>query len=85
MIDRELSHREIILCNYEGQQKDLINTIILIFKQYIYASKCKQSPPQFLAALTNVVDYQRIEYRIALKTKKVQNHKRKWNAFIDNE
>ena len=76
--------------NWEGPSPDLVNTTTLIFKQYIYiyiyiyiyAARCKKISPTFIGALTKVVDYQKIEYCIALKVKKLKKHGKKLANFL---
>ena len=78
-----VSLENIIFCNFAGENHKLVNTLILIFKQYIYAMKCKKNSPLFIDTLSRVVQFQKIEYRIAMITKKVANHCEKWKPFID--
>ena len=63
-IDVMLSLEDVLFNTYDGQQKGLVNTIILIFKQYICAQKCLQLAPTFIGALTTVVKYQISKNRI---------------------
>ena len=64
-----ISYENMALCNFEGNNASLINTIILVTKQYIYATRC-------------VMEYQGIEHRIATKNRKIKKHVAKWNLFL---
>ena len=44
-----------------GQNKDLINTICLCMTQYIYASKCNKTEPNFINLIQKILDLQRSE------------------------
>ena len=46
----------IILNNYTGPSKKFANMVILVMKQYIYSSKCKQESPHFVGFI-NCLDY----------------------------
>ena len=72
-----------IFCNTSGQYEKLANMIILIFKQYICASKCLKTTPTFITVLSKVVDWQHIEYRVTLLQKKISKHKSKWVSFFE--
>ena len=56
-----------------GPHKSLINTMILLVKQYIYASRCTRSPISFIGAMCRVHEYYTIEKAIAYKKNKVKN------------
>ena len=43
-------------CEVKGQKKKFINTLILIMKQFIYASKCKEQIPIFVN-FVEILDY----------------------------
>ena len=50
-----ITYENMSLANYEGIEDKLVNIIIIIiFKQYIYASISKKTPPNFIGALSKV-------------------------------
>ena len=64
-IAQDLSTIEIIFCNYDGPHKELINTITLMVKQYIYAHKSTNQPLNFIAAMSRIIGMYKIEKLIA--------------------
>ena len=79
----ELDVMTIMLSNYEGSHRTLINTLTIIFKQHLYASKCLGNYPTFMTCLTTEVEYHQIEKVIAYRNKKMQKHYKIWSSFID--
>ena len=77
-----ISDCSIIFCDYVGKYAKMINVILLIFKQYIYATKCMNIQLTFMGSLARVVEYQKVEFRIANRNKKVMKHNDKWQPFI---
>ena len=53
-----------------GLHKDLVNVIILIVKQYVYANKYFKTPVTFIGAMTKIIDYYKIEKVIAYRNNK---------------
>ena len=53
------SCESVAFCNYTGANASLVNIMLFIFKQYIYAQNCKHRQPTFIGALANVVDFQK--------------------------
>ena len=79
----ELSKALVILNNYSGPQKQLINTVLLAMKQFIYASKCKEEIPLFLK-FPQILDYwERIERTEAILSQKYMKHVKKWKLYIN--
>ena len=64
----------VIFCNMETDNAKLVNTIILIFKQCIYVSKTFKTIPTFKGVLTRIVEFHKIEYRVALNKSKVSQY-----------
>ena len=76
-----LTNAEIIMNNYQGQFKDTVNTVILIAKQYVYASCCMNEKISFMDLALRVQDYRKIEKITQYKLKKSQKYYEKWNMF----
>lgn len=81
-IQIDLSSEVIIFNTYVGQQKPLINTMILIAKQHIYSSKCNKAKPNFSIYLQKVAEICSIEKMVALRNDKYVKHEKKWNLYL---
>ena len=71
----------IISNDYRGPNKELINIIILVSKQYLYSAKCKQEKlefPQFTAKLNY---WYNIEKIMAQMSHKVKQFNKKWKIY----
>ena len=79
-----LTEEVIILNNYRSKSdKKLINTIILICKQYIYACKCCKKPIEIMEAIRRVHNMYLLEKQIAREEGKMEYHVRKWKKYIN--
>lgn len=59
----------IILSNYTGQHKQLINMYIIAMKQYIYAKKCLGETVSFIEYVSKVVQHYQSE-KLAIVNRK---------------
>ena len=71
----------VIMNNYKGPFADLINTCLLITKQYIYACKCLNLPLSFVNLVQKFYDMQNYERIIALRNNKMYRFNLKWSAL----
>ena len=55
----------VFLNNYKGPQSDLINTVILITKQHIYATKCLKQQLISMNLTQKIHDMQNLERIVA--------------------
>ena len=60
---------------------DLISHITIITKQCIHLCRYANSKPTFEQINAKIVEIENIEYRIALKNKKLERHLIKWKLF----
>lgn len=61
----------IIFSNYKGKSAKLVNTLLLIFKFYIYKTKVQvKNKLKFIDGMSDVVHFKNIEKRIAVKDDK---------------
>ena len=74
----------IIYNNYKDVHQGMINAIILIVKQYVYATKCEKEELNFRNMLSKIYECERIESRIAKKNNKYSKHYQKWFIIIVN-
>ena len=75
-IDFDLS--TVILNNYIGKHKALVNTFIITLKQYIYSQKCMQESINFNQYIAKVSEWYQIEKIIAYRNNKVTYFDKKW-------
>ena len=76
--------RTTMICNnYKGPFGDLLNTLILITKHYIYATKCNKEDHtlRFLSLTQRFYEMQNIERIIALRNNKWHKYNRKWTPL----
>ena len=82
-IDIIFSMDIVFLNNYRGKQKEIINSMIIVMKQYIYACKCKESIPTFGNFVTKLSHWYFVEKDIAYKDNKVDKFHKKWQAMFN--
>lgn len=80
-IQVELDPFVIIFNQYSGQFRPLINTMILIAKQHIYASKCMNVPLRFNTFAQRLAQICNIEKTVALRNGKIDKHDKKWRLY----
>ena len=78
----EINKTVILLGNYKGKNELFLNTVTLICKQYIYASKCKKEPLEVMKVLQKIHNIYIIERLIAEKKKSTHKHNKKWEMYI---
>ena len=75
-------NEEIAICNaFEGNQADLLNLIILITKQYIYAVKCTKSELKILTLIQKIYDTKNAERIIAIGQNRMYKFHKKWDGL----
>ena len=81
-----LFSKEVTICNhYRGQCKELINTILLITKQYMYAAKCKKEKLVFVNLAKGIYDIQKLERIIALRQNRYYKYMVKWGRIAPDQ
>ena len=80
-IDITFTGDMIMYNNYKGPCKDLLNSIILIVKQYMYREKCTKQLLNFVNMLQNVYQTESVEYIIAKQMNCLYKHQLKWHSF----
>ena len=76
-IDRSI----IILNNYKGKHQWIVNTIILLTKQYLYATYCMKEQCKFINLLSKIRELQQAERELAVSTGKLTKHNKKWKII----
>ena len=66
------------------QHKYFIESVILLCKQYIYASKCLNQKLNIQAVVDKIYDQYLVEKLIAQQNNKVNIHNKKWKVFYEN-
>ena len=82
-IDIQFTHEIIILNNYVGQRKELINLLIILLKQHIYAEKCFEKVSTFVNYMTKVSTMCAMEKCYAARNGKLRKCKCKWQNLFD--
>ena len=70
--------QETLFSMYAGKHHEVINTMILIGKQYLYAKHCMNERPTFLGLLMKIKDYKDLEYLTHLKLNTSPKYYKKW-------
>ena len=78
----ELTAAMVILNNYKGLQKKLIQMMLLMAKQYIYACTCLNKEIQFTIFLQKVMDIYYAELQIAVSNHVQHKHSKKWFQYV---
>lgn len=73
----------IIFNNYANTDKAMVNTMILIIKQYIYVCKCSGNVPRFIECAQKIAQVVSIEKSIAIRQNKLKKHEGKWRRYIE--
>ena len=80
-LDFEASEKIILLNDYRGPFEDMVNTIILIVKYYIFVYKCLKRTPYFIEVVREISKYKKMEFIIASKQAKMDKIKNKWKMY----
>ena len=75
-----LSKHQVLLNNVTKNPTWVINTVVLICKQYIYAAKCQQKIPSVQELERRIQQFKEIEFTVAKV--KIDHHKQKWINWI---
>lgn len=79
--DTRINAQAIIFNNVIGKDKDFINTIILITKQYIYSVKCRSKNLNMIELVVSIKSMERIEKEIARQNGQLRKHELKWSLL----
>ena len=74
----------IILNDYQGKEKNYVNTLILILKQFIYSQKCKSNSLKFIEFISVVDHWYNLEKVTAIANNNYHKFKNKWKLYIEN-
>ena len=80
-IQFDLEAYVIIFNAYKDAFPNLVNTIILIAKYYIFVQKVKSDELSFQALICSISKYKRIEEIIAIRSGKLNKHRKKWKMY----
>lgn len=72
---------EILFNNIKGKGSWFANNLLLIVKQYIYKTKCRNTKLKIVEVVGSLAQYERTEFLLALRKGKVHKHKQKWLSF----
>ena len=66
-----------------GKKNKAINTIILLYKRFIYEMKMKEQIPHFRIMKMKIIQYIKIEKMISRKNNKLSEFDKKWENLIN--
>ena len=72
----------ILLNNYKGANKFLVNFTLIVMKQYLYASQCLASQPNFMEFMTKLSYYCSVDKGIAYENNKIDEHYECWKQLF---
>ena len=70
----EITERIIIANNFKGENALLVNTIILVSKQYLFAARCLKADPNIFVLLDKLRDLYYVEKELAIEHKRLKAH-----------
>ena len=77
-----LTPQMILFNSFSGLMKDIITFLVIVLKQYIYASKCFEELPTFPKYMAKLSYWYLIDKHIAYDTSKVVKFKKKWKDLF---
>ena len=81
-IEVDMCESCVMLNNFTCLKKDTVNIIVLIVKQYIYASKCLQEDLNFNACMSKIVDYYNADKILAVQNGNLPTLYKKWGNMF---
>ena len=81
-VDLTLTKDQILLNNYTGANKKMINFLIIVMKQHIYSAKCFQEIPVFQQYVTKLSKWFHVDRIIALENNTSGNFVKKWKNMF---
>ena len=81
MVACEFTPYEILFNDYKDSFPQMVNTIILIVKYYIYVQRCYGNTPNIRGAIEQIAKYKRIEELVAQRTGKSKKNTEKWAMY----
>ena len=81
-ISVNLDPMTIIVNNYKGPCMHMVNSAIIIMKQYIYACKCYEEQPIFVKYMGKLSYSYHIEKTHAFQTGKIEALNKKWSGIF---
>ena len=79
LVTIELTFEMIVMNNFIGNPKNIINVLALILKQLIYRCKCQNTKICFAMFIKEMAQHERAEYVYAVQNNKIGFHLKKWS------
>ena len=76
------NEENILLNSYSNNKKSLINTLVIITKQYIYSSKCRETELNFYDCMTKISDWYNVEKYLCENEKQYHKVTTKWQDIF---
>ena len=80
-IDFQAQEDIVIFNSYKDSFPDLVNTMILITKQYLYAKRCLAEKPCFIQLMSKISLYRELELLMVKGTKSSKKIEYKWSIY----
>ena len=81
-VDVNFTAEIIILNDYEGKNKDMINQLIVMLKHHVYAQKCFDSIPTFPDFMLKLSHWYSVEKHFAYECNNTKKFYKKWKNFF---
>ena len=81
-IQFEYEPYEIVLNDYKDSFQDMVNTIILVTKQYVYATKCLKAELNFAELISKISTYYKLEGITAKRNQQIKRFRQKWHMYF---
>ena len=72
---------DVIFNEYQGRMKEIVNTLTLITKNYIYFARCNKQELNFQIVIKRITYYKKFEEYIAIHNNKRRVHDKKWQMY----
>ena len=78
----QLTKKNVILNDVRGKNQQILNTLILNLKRFIYVQKCNQKQLNFQGFIKQMYNLKRVEGLIAARNDKLKIHLMKWKKIV---
>ena len=72
----------VIINDYVGKYKALVNIFIIVMKQLIYSDKCLKVIPTFQQYAQKIIYWYQIEKLLALENRNISKFEKKWKPYM---
>ena len=80
-----MTYKNVIMNTVHEERTHIANFVILVYKQYVYRSKCQGHKPQYAQLKSIVYQSKNIEKYYALKNQNFRRYAKRWNEQYDED